>query len=110
MRRRLDSSRIASWQENHRYDCWEVAAKDQSEALATYVQVLAGANVRSRRIRLKGLDENAVYRVEGAEGTEGETELLLSGDCLMYAGLRIPDRKGDFAGQVFHLVRVEEAE
>ncbi len=41
-------------------------------------------------------------------GTEGETELLLSGDCLMYAGLRIPDRKGDFVGQMFHLIRTEE--
>lgn len=91
--------RIASWQENHRYDCWEVAAKDQSEALATYVQVLAGANVRSRRIRLKGLDEGALYRLEG-------TEKVYSGQVLMYGGVLMEVREGDYVSRVMHFVRV----
>jgi len=91
--------RIASWQENHRYDCWEVAAKDQSEALATYVQVLAGANVRSRRIRLKGLDEGALYRLEG-------TEKVYSGQVLMYGGVLMEAREGDYVSRVMHFVRV----
>ena len=91
--------RIASWQENHRYDCWEVAAKDQSEALATYVQVLAGANVRSRRIRLKGLDEGALYRLEG-------TEKVYSGQVLMYGGVLMEAREGDYVSRVMHFVRL----
>lgn len=91
--------RIASWQENHRYDCWEVAAKDQSEALATYVQVLAGANVRSRRIRLKGLDEGALYRLEG-------TEKVYSGQVLMYGGVLMEAQEGDYVSRVMHFVRV----
>ncbi len=91
--------RIASWQENHRYDCWEVAAKDQSEAVATYVQVLAGANVRSRRIRLKGLDEGALYRLEG-------TEKVYSGQVLMYGGVLMEAQEGDYVSRVMHFVRV----
>lgn len=103
-----DYYRIASAAENHLYDCWQVVSGDRKESLVTWVQVVCGPGRQSHMVRLKGLDENAVYRVEGAEGTEGETELLLSGDCLMYAGLRIPDRKGDFVGQMFHLIRTEE--
>lgn len=103
-----DYYRIASAAENHLYDCWQVVSGDRKESLVTWVQVMCGPGRQSHMVRLKGLDENAVYRVGGAEGTEGETELLLSGDCLMHAGLRIPDRKGDFVGQMFHLIRTEE--
>ena len=84
---------------------WQVVGKDGKESLVTWIQVLCGPGRQSHMVRLKGLEESARYRVEGA----GE-EVELSGDILMYAGLRIPDRRGDFAGQVFHLVRVEEAE
>lgn len=59
-----DYYRIASWRKNHLYDCWEVVAKDKSEALVTYVQVLSEANFKSRRLRLKGLDASAKYRLE----------------------------------------------
>ncbi|MCI9219106.1 MAG: hypothetical protein HFH94_05130 [Lachnospiraceae bacterium] len=83
---------------------WQVVGKDGKESLVTWIQVLCGVGRQSHMVRLKGLEASAHYRVEGA----GE-EVELSGDILMYAGLRIPDRKGDFAGQVFHLVRVEEA-
>lgn len=91
--------RIASWQENHLYDCWEVAAKDRSEAVVTYVQVLAGANVRSRKIRLKGLEAKAVYRLEGTEKT-------FAGEVLMYGGMLVEPQEGDYMSRVLHLVRV----
>ena len=35
-----DYYRLASYSENHKYDCWMVAAKDKSEALVTWIQVL----------------------------------------------------------------------
>ena len=109
-----DYYRIASAAENHLYDCWQVVSKDKRESLVTWIQVMCGPSRQSLLVRLKGLDEGAVYRVEevgGAkEATEGRTKTVLSGNCLMYAGLRVPDRKGDFVGQMFHLVRVEETE
>lgn len=70
----------------------------------TWVQTMCGPGRASHMVRLKGLELSARYRIEGAGGMEME----LSGDCLMYAGLRIPDRKGDFVGQVFHLIQTEE--
>ncbi len=91
--------RIASWRENHLYDCWEVAAEDGGEAAVTYVQVLASPNSRSRKIRLKGLDEKAVYRLEG-------TEKIFAGQMLMYGGVLIEPQEGDYVSQVLHFVRV----
>ena len=59
-----DYYRIASYSQNDSFDCYEVVAKDQSEALITFVQVLGRPNVHSRRIRIPGLDEKKKYRVE----------------------------------------------
>lgn len=49
-----------------------VVAKDKSEALVTYVQVLGRPNVHSRKIRLLGLDVTAGYRLDGTEKVYGE--------------------------------------
>ena len=38
-----DYFRIASYRENHLYDCWASSAKDRGEVLVTYVQVLGQA-------------------------------------------------------------------
>ena len=65
----------------------------------TYVQVLSGVNVRSRKIRLKGLDEGALYRLEG-------TDQVYSGQVLMYGGVLVKMEEGDFVSRVMHFVRV----
>lgn len=93
-----DYYRIANYGDNHLYDCWSVVAKDKSEVLVTYIQVLQRPNSRSRRIKLKGLDENALYR-------DTETNRLYSGSALMYAGLNITGLHGDFKGKLIHLVK-----
>ena len=62
-----DYYRIASYRENHLYDCWAVAAKDKREVLVTYVHVLSTPNAHSRRIFLQGFDTEAVYALEGTE-------------------------------------------
>ena len=72
LNREGDYYRIASWAENHVLDCWQVVAKDQSEALVTFVQVLGKPNRHSRRIRLKGLDPDADYVVEEYTGETRE--------------------------------------
>ena len=43
-----DYYRVASYRENGLYDCWMVVAKDKSEALVTYVQVLGRPNTVER--------------------------------------------------------------
>ena len=93
--------RLASYRENHQYDCWMVASPDGKEALVTYVQVLGRPdNHHSRRIKLSGLCPEAEYRVEGMDGCFG-------GDALMYAGLPVEDMWGDFRSRLFYLRQVE---
>lgn len=92
-----DYYRVASYSQNHVYDCWEVVSEDKSEVLVTYVQVLSQVNVKSKRIRLKGLAKQKYYRIVGQED-------VYSGSVLMNAGLMIPNQKGDFRAQLIHLI------
>ena len=46
--------RLASYRENHFYDCWQILSEDGREALVTFVQVLRRpGNLHSRRIKLQ---------------------------------------------------------
>ncbi len=96
-----DYYRIASYQENRMYDCYMVVAKDKSEALVTYVQVLGRASSHSRRILLKGLEADKEYRIEGKERT-------YLGSTLMQAGILIENLWGDFKGKLIHIVETGE--
>ena len=92
-----DYYRVASYRENGLYDCWMVVAKDKSEALVTYVQVLGRPNVHSRKIKLLGLDVDADYRLDG-------TEKVYGGDLLMNAGMLIETMRGDYMSRLYHFV------
>lgn len=92
-----DYYRVASYRENGLYDCWMVVAKDKSEALVTYVQVLGRPNVHSRKIKLLGLDVTAGYRLDGTENVYG-------GDLLMNAGMLIETMRGDYMSRLYHFV------
>lgn len=96
-----DYYRIASYQENHGYDCYQVVSKDKRESLVTFVQVLGRANYHSRRIFLDGLDPQKKYQIEG----EGRT---YNGDTLMYAGLQVENLWGDYQGKLIYLKEVQE--
>ena len=92
-----DYYRIASLRENHYYDCYMVVAKDQSEALVTFVNVHARPNYHSKRICLQGLDPKREYRLE-------ETGTLYGGDLLMNAGFLVPSEQGDYRSYLYHFV------
>lgn len=94
-----DYYRIASYAENHYFDCYGVVSKDKKEALYTYVQVLNRPNYHSRRIYLKGLAAEKYYAIEGEEGT-------WSGEQLMNAGLLVQNPFGDFKGKLIHLTEM----
>ena len=94
-----DYYRIASYAENHYFDCYGVVSKDKREALYTYVQVLNRPNYHSRRIYLKGLAAEKYYAIGGEEGT-------WSGEQLMNAGLLVQNPFGDFKGKLIHLTEV----
>lgn len=96
--RQGDYYRIASWRENHLYDCYEIVAKDKSMAIISFVQVLNEPNVRSRKIKLQGLEKQACYEVEGKK---------FLGETLMCAGLLRERLKGDFQAEIIEVRRVE---
>ena len=92
-----DYYRIASYRENHEFDCYLVAAKDKKEALVTFVQVIGRPNYHSRCIRLQGLDPKMNYRIEGIDHVYG-------GDLLMNAGLQVENLWGDAQSKLYHLI------
>lgn len=92
-----DYYRLASAADNGCYDSWMIVEKDKSKALLFYVQVLAGANKKSRFIRLSGLDANRHYTVGGRE---------YAGSTLMKAGLRVSSQFGDFRSELLEITAV----
>lgn len=96
-----DYYRIASYRENHKYDCYLVAAKDKSEALMTFVQVQCVPSFHGKKIRLLGLDGKAAYRLEG-------TEQVYAGEMLMKGGFIIDFMQGDAVSRLYHFVRQDE--
>ncbi|MBQ8176116.1 MAG: alpha-galactosidase [Oscillospiraceae bacterium] len=93
-----DQYRIGNVFEDNMWDAWMFVAKDKSEAVFTFVQVLGRPNYRSRRVKLKGLDPDAMYRNE-------ENGEIHSGNALMNAGIFV-ELHGDFSSKVVHFVKV----
>ena len=92
--------------EDNSWDAWEFVAKDKSEALFEFVQVLGRPNERSRRIKLKGLEADAYYY------EENEPDKKISGAALINAGINIAKiwngdgLYGDFCSKIFHFIKV----
>ena len=87
--------RIASYRENHKYDCWALSSQDKKEVLVTYVQVLGVPNSHSRKVFLRGFDPKTTYRLEGTEET-------YTGEMLMKGGFLMKDFWGDFKSRLYH--------
>lgn len=107
-----DYYRIASYRENHRYDCFQVSSRDGAESLVFYVQVMNEASTHSPILRLHGLTEDAIYKVwkvdmEGEELLKEENCTLVSGSVLQYGGIPMERMWGDFQAKLLYLERQE---
>ena len=96
-----DYYRIENYSDNNEFDSWEIVSKDKSEALVTCIQILGKPNYRGRKIKLKGLEEESLYKDE-------ETRQVYSGGALMNAGIIVDDLHGDFAGKIIHYIKIDE--
>lgn len=94
-----DLYRISSIFDDPEYHALMFVAKDKSEALVEYFQVLGRPNRRSRRIKLKGLDPSALYFEEQTP------EKTISGAALMNCGINICGLWGDCQSVIFHYIR-----
>jgi len=105
-----DYYRIASYGENHLYDCFQVVTKDKKKSLVFFVQVLNEANMHSRILKLQGLDGDLVYKVSeldmnvaDAKDIVKDVDKAFSGELLMNAGMCIERMWGDFRAKIFVL-------
>lgn len=95
-----DYYRLGNIFADHTWDSWMIISKDQSEALLTYVRVLASAGQGLQtKIRLKGLNPESYYAIEG-------TDEIHSGAVLMNGGLYLNLPNHDYVSEMIHLVRV----
>ena len=94
-----DYYRIASFSQNHEFDCYMVVSKDKREALVTFIQVLGRPNCHNRKICLKGLDPQKDYRLEGED-------VVYGGDLLMNAGFFVENPWGDYQGKLLHFTSI----
>jgi alpha-galactosidase len=76
---------------------WMFVSEDGSEAYAAYFRVLAEAYQLSGRLKLKGLDAERTYMVDGER---------YGGDQLMHRGLAIPPMHGDFQSTAWYLRKI----
>ena len=92
-----DYYRIASFRENRMYDCYMGAPKHITDALMPFTQVMGRPNSHSRRILLKRLAPEKIYRIEGEERT-------YTGRTLMQAGILVENLWGDYKGRLYHII------
>lgn len=94
---------------------WMVVAPDAAAAVVGWYRVLARASTGPTRLRLRGLDPNARYRVSTwpatGDAVDAANALVRRGDDLMRIGLyldrapRVPATAGDFGSRLFVLER-----
>ena len=101
--RQGDYYRIASYAANHGYDCYIVVSKDKEEAVVSFVHVLIHPGELVHTIRLKGLNPDKTYEIEGEKRS-------YTGEELMYGGFRVhtPWAGGDCFGRLIHLTAQRE--
>ena len=98
-----DYYRLTNPYENRSFTAWEHVTKNKKKALISLVLTDKESNAPQLYLRLKGLDENAFYRVEGHRGS-------FSGALLMNAGIPVPPELGEYDSVQFVLRMVQEAE
>lgn len=76
---------------------WEFVAKDGSEVLVCFYQVLVNTQEAVTSLRLLGLEEDSLYEWEGKR---------YSGSELMNVGLFLPPNFDDFSSQVFYFKKL----
>ena len=105
---RGDYYRIASYADNHEWDCYMIVNKEKTEALLIYIQVLRQPNCHSRIFSCKGLSPDKKYDIFRYDMESGEdtpfVNASLYGETLMNAGIRIESLWGDHQGMMLHFV------
>ena len=73
---------------------WNFISEDENTVICYFHQVLVEPIYRNLILKLKGLQEDALYNLVG-------TDKVFSGSELMYAGLMIPKIEEDFYSNIY---------
>ena len=98
-----DYWRIASYSENHEFDCWACISKDKNKALITFVQVLNHPNFKTRFIKVKGICAESNYLVHYLDDEQNSKPLKLKGSTIINAGIPVSRDWGDLQGKLIYL-------
>jgi len=71
---------------------WIYVTQDKTEAAMFYFKGLEVPNMFPKKIKLKGLNPNYIYQIEG-------TDIVAGGDELMYSGIETTGVQGDFSSK-----------
>ncbi len=92
-----DYYRLTNPYENDAYAAWQFVNEDGSESLLNIIFYQSHGNSNFYTVFLRGLKEEALYRVSGRERN-------YSGAALMYAGLDLPNLKGDYQACQYEII------
>ena len=90
---------MSSPYENPYFTAWQHVSKDKKKSLVSLVLTDKESNDAQRYVKLKGLDRNAMYKIEGQKER-------YSGAVLMYAGIPVPTELKEYEGVQFCLKMV----
>ena len=77
---------------------WEFVSPDRSEALVFAIVTEVEANPPFLRVLLRGLEPEALYRLE-------DTGELFTGAALMFGGYALPQLFGDYTAAMLHFIK-----
>ena len=99
-----DYWRIASYSQNHEYDCWMSLSKDKKRALVTFVQVFNHPNYKTRFIKIQGLDENKKYKISFPDENQNDFPVIeMTGLTIKNAGIPVKRDWGDFNAKLIYI-------
>jgi alpha-galactosidase len=75
---------------------WMIVSEDKTQAMVVFIRVLAEPYAPLKTLRLKGLNPDFDYAIEGSEG-------LFPGDHLLYAGIPVVGLHNDFQSKIWLL-------
>jgi len=94
-----DYYRLSSPHDESLFTAWEFLSKDKKEALVFAVMQEITIMDENCYVKVKGLDPNALYRING-------TDQILSGGALRNIGLLLPHTQPQYSSFLFELKKI----
>ncbi len=95
-----DYYRLTSPYEHEDFTSWQMVSGDKAKSIVTVVFHQSHGNSNFHKVRLRGLEGEALYRIGGKDE-------IYSGNALMNAGMILPIPWGDYEAFQYEIIRCE---